>query len=142
MVTRHVLVMHDDADYRRIYRAALEYAGLGVIEADCAADALAAFDAGPISLVICDLYARDVADESFVARLRRDPRAANVPVLVVTAWTTAPHRIIAERARVDSFLSLPVTPKVLIEQVGKMLGDYRGMPDGGAIPSAAQPRVL
>lgn len=137
MVARHVLVMHDDADYRRIYRAALEYAGLNVIEADSAAGALTAFDTAPIALVICDLYARDVADESFVARLRRDPRAAGVPVLVVTAWTTTSHRIVAERARVESFLGLPVTPKVLIEQVSTMLGEPRGRAEGGASAEAA-----
>jgi DNA-binding response OmpR family regulator len=126
VTARHVLVVHDDADYRRIYRAALEYAGFEVTDTESASEAFAAFERDGIALVICDLYVHDLGDESFVALLRRDPRSARVPVLVVTAWTTPQHQVVAERAQVETCMSLPVTPKALIAEVNRLLGGVPG----------------
>jgi DNA-binding response OmpR family regulator len=118
---KRVLVVHDDSDFRRIYRATLEHAGFSVIETDEPGDVRAAF-AEPVALVICDLYVNQVGDESFVSWLHRDERTQGVPVMVVTAWTAEKHRMVAAKVGADTFLQLPVPPKTLLEEVQRMLG--------------------
>jgi DNA-binding response OmpR family regulator len=122
MPTRRVLVVHDDADARRIYRAALEFAGFEVVEALDARDIRAATEATVPSAVICDLYVRAVADESVVARLRRDPRLTGTPVLVLSAWSSAAHRELALQLGVESFMHMPVSPARLVEEVRRVVG--------------------
>jgi CheY-like chemotaxis protein len=122
MVSRRVLVVHDDADARRIYRAALEHAGFEVIEALDAAAIFAAAESTP-SVIVSDLYVRAVVDESVVARMRRDPRLTTTPVLVLSAWTSGPDRELALRLGVESFLNLPVSPARLIAEILRVIGD-------------------
>jgi DNA-binding response OmpR family regulator len=121
MLARRVLVVHDDSDARRIYKAALEFAGFEVIEAVDAAGIRTAAEKTP-SVIVCDLFVRSVADESVVARMRRDPRLTSTPVLVLSAWTSASHRELALQLGVDAFLHLPVSPQRLIEEVHRVVG--------------------
>ncbi|HEX6051487.1 MAG TPA: response regulator [Gemmatimonadaceae bacterium] len=138
MSVRRVLVVHDDTDFRRIYRAALEHAGFDVVDTDDPIEARQAFDLGSIALVVCDLYIRMVADESFVSWLKRDPRAATVPVMVVTAWGSESHRIVATNCGADTFLRLPVAPKTLLEEVQRVLGPLP--PESAFVSRLTSPR--
>jgi len=131
MLARRVLVVHDDSDARRIYRAALEFAGFDVLEAVDAAGIRAAAEQDP-SVIVTDLFVRFVADESVVARLRRDPRLTSTPVLVLSAWTSAPHRELALQLGVDAFLHLPVSPQRLVAEVHRVVGVAgQRVPDSG-----------
>ena len=121
MLARRVLVVHDDVDARRIYRAALEHAGFEVVEAVDAAGIGAAGDSPP-SVIVCDLYVRAVGDESVVARMRRDPRLTSCPVLVLSAWTANSDRELALRLGVEAFLNLPVSPARLVTEVHRVIG--------------------
>src|SRR5689334_22072124 len=113
MFAKRVLVVHDDVDARRIYRAALEFAGFEVIEAVDAGDIRAATEAAVPSAVVCDLYVEAMADECVVARIRRDPRLSGTPVLVLSAWNSSAHRDLALQLCADAFMHLPVSPAKL-----------------------------
>jgi len=122
MLAKRVLVVHDDVDARRIYRAALEFAGFEVVEAVNAGDIRAATETALPSAVVCDLYVAAMADESVVSRIRRDPRLAGTPVLVLSAWNSSAHRDLALQLGVDAFMHLPVSPAKLVDEVRRLVG--------------------
>lgn len=82
-----ILVVEDDPDQREILELALgaEFEGA---EIECVADgaeALAAFERKPATVVISDLQMPDVDGESLTRRLRSRADARAVPIIVLTA---------------------------------------------------------
>ena len=56
-------------------------------------------------------------------RLKQDPRTAHVPVVMVTANTSAIHRRVAESVGCAAFLSKPVDLSELIVELRRVLAD-------------------
>ena len=122
MTVRRALLLHDDPDCRRIYEAALLYAGFDVVETDDPERAFASVRSAPPSIIVTDLYLQGIADETVAARLRREPNAAGVPIIAISAWTSEPHRRLAQQTGVTAFLRLPVSPGELLATVLELVG--------------------
>lgn len=131
MVLKRALLLHDDPDCRRIYSAALQYAGFDVVQTEDPERAISAMRSTPPSVIVTDMYVQGIADESVVARLQREPNATGVPLIVISAWQPEPHRRSDEHGPV-AFLRLPVSPGELIELVLQLAGP---VPPPGAIGS-------
>ena len=125
MVRQRLLLAHENADCLKIYRSVLDFDGYEVVVTDNGDSALAALVDGTFDLVIADLYLRSTEDECFVRRMRRHAAGAHLPLIVLTAWSTAPHRRLALDEGADLFFSLPVGPRQLVNAVHDMLGDRR-----------------
>jgi CheY-like chemotaxis protein len=97
MGAMRVLLVHENADCRRICRTILEHDGVDVVETPDAEEALALITTRPFDLVATDLYVGSTSDECVVSRIKRSPTTADLPVIVMTSWTTEGHRRVAER---------------------------------------------
>ncbi len=88
---RTVLLVDDDADFRHALAEALRYEGHEVIEARSGEAALAVLDhvsnakGGAPDLLVLDLLMPRMSGLEVIQRLRKSPRWARLPVLVVTA---------------------------------------------------------
>ena len=82
-------------------------------------------------LVLLDLHLPDVQGIDVLRRLRRDPRTAQVPVIVVSADATAESvaKLNAEGARL--YLTKPIDVDQLIGAVDQILGERPPL-EGGA----------
>ncbi|HEY3323029.1 MAG TPA: PAS domain S-box protein [Planctomycetota bacterium] len=79
-----VLVVDDDEDARRLLLAHLSEEGFDTRTAVNGREALQVLESAPVDLVILDLLMPVMDGESFLAAIRRDPRFAQMPVVIVT----------------------------------------------------------
>ena len=80
-----VLVVDDDADFRRLIRRLLEQDHYDVSEAENGGVALARIRESPPGLILLDLMMPEMDGFAFVDELRRDPVRRNIPIVVITA---------------------------------------------------------
>jgi DNA-binding response OmpR family regulator len=121
MVSPRVLLAHENSDCRKIYGSVLEHGGYEVsVSEDCDV-ALAQLIGGRFDLVITDLYLRSTEDECFLRRLRSRGTWPHLPVVVLTGWTTEPHRRLAMEEGADAFYPLPMSPRELVSVANKLL---------------------
>jgi len=116
-----VLLVEDDADIRGAMAELLQDEGYDFILAEHGLDALEALDRQTPSLLLTDLLMPVMNGVELIARLRDEPRWADLPIVVMTA---AGDRIIG--VELES-LNLPVLKKpVDVEDLAQMLARYSG----------------
>jgi CheY-like chemotaxis protein len=117
-----VIVVAEDADaLRELWEIWLSHHGFEVIAARTGAEALTvATEHHPVA-VIMD-WAMPVMDGlEATRRLKQDPRTADVPIVMVTAHTSAYHRRAAESAGCAAFVGKPVDPHQLMTELRRVL---------------------
>jgi len=117
---KRVLLAEDDALVRIPMAAALESAGFDVVQAVTGADALAAMEAAAPDLLILDILLPDLDGREILRRVREAEDVRTLPVLVVTELES----VNAEQALAlgaDEFLTKPVSPRVLVDTVVRLL---------------------
>jgi DNA-binding response OmpR family regulator len=125
MAKGHILLAHGNRDCQTIYGSVLVYEGFEVDIAEDADSAIRQLSARTYDLVVADLYLESTADECLVRRLRRDSSLTNLPVVVLTGWTSDAHRQVATDADADDFLPLPTRPRELVDAVVSLLSKPR-----------------
>ncbi len=107
-MTRTVLVVDDDARNRKLLETLLRADGY---EVQCVADgagALAAVAARPPDAILLDLMMPGMDGFDVVRRIKADPAAAGIPVVMVTAIDDDASRARLEAAGVSEVLVKPV----------------------------------
>ena len=122
MTKGRILLAHVNADCQTIYGSALRYEGYDVDIVSDVESALAWLGILTYDLVIADLYLPSVADECLIRRMRHEPSASQLPVIVLTGWSTDAHRKIAMDEEAEGFLPLPTRPRDLVAAVAAILG--------------------
>jgi CheY-like chemotaxis protein len=85
-----ILIVEDDDDVRGALAAFLEGEGYEVIEAGDGAEALRRLRAdGDVCLIVLDLFMPVMNGWAFRAEQLRDPKLADIPVLVISADSAA-----------------------------------------------------
>ena len=121
MPVQRILLAHENADCRRIFGSALTYEGYAVAEVTGCELALETLRSNHFDLVVSDLYLRSTGDECLVRRIRGEPALAALPVIVLSGWSTDPHRRLAMDEGADAFFPLPVSPRELMTVVHDLL---------------------
>lgn len=137
--TKRVLCIDDDRDVVDSYRAILSGAGYDVETAfDGAAGLRKATQYKP-DLIILDLMMGDAKEGMRVAaKLRRDPELQFVPILVLTAVSSASDAAFGGEdgaaLPVDAFVHKPVAPYTLLSSIRRLLSLTRDQinVDGGS----------
>lgn len=121
---KEVLVVEDDEHVRTIIADVLEDAGLGVVQAELAEDALARIARQRPDLIILDLGMPPAAmsGAEFLARLRETPAWAAIPVVIVSGLADVVNPDLLLGLRVHASLSKPVSAEDLIRVVFEVLG--------------------
>jgi two-component system response regulator RpaA len=110
-----VLVVEDDPLIGQVIEATLEEAGYRVVWHELGRDAIdAAIRLQPCA-VLLDLMLPDLEGQEVLRTLRRDPRTAQIPVVVVSAVSSTLTD--EERALVAAVLPKPVAIDRLVETV-------------------------
>jgi signal transduction histidine kinase/CheY-like chemotaxis protein len=79
-----ILVVDDEPSARSMVEAALTPVGFDVVQAASGAEAIDYVRGDHVDLVICDLVMPDLDGFEVVARLQRDARTRDVPILILT----------------------------------------------------------
>jgi len=119
--TAQILLVDDEADQVEMYRYALEDAGFVVETANTGAGAVGrARELGP-DLIVLDVRLPDMPGWDVCAALKTDPRTADIPVIVLTAFASATLAMDAANAGCAAHLLKPCYPDQLIAAIRDVL---------------------
>ena len=117
-----VVVVADDFEgLRHLWQGWLNLSGFDVLEASTGAEALDLATRHHPAAVVMDLAMPVMDGLEATRRLKQDPRTADVPILMVTAHTSAEHRRASEDAGCAAFLSKPTDLDHLIAELRRVL---------------------
>jgi DNA-binding response OmpR family regulator len=115
-----ILICEDEPQLRELMRVSL--AGhYNFEEAADAAEAISSFERVRPDLVLLDVMMPGQSGFAVIERMRGDPELRDVPILVISAFTTESDRLAAEEAGADSFLPKPFDPEELEAIVQELL---------------------
>ncbi len=127
-----ILVVDDDADTREVLAAALEHAEYSVTTAADGIEAQQLLEATTPDAIVLDLWLPRLDGAAFLARLRRHPHHADVPVVVVTAAPVSTE----VRLAANVVLSKPFDLEALVAA----LRDLCAAPPVSPTPPGDEPR--
>lgn len=112
-----VLLVEDNERNLKLARDVLEFAGFTVTVATDGEQAVAEATRTLPDVVLMDLQLPGISGHAALARLRRDPRTAGIPVVALTAFAMAADREEALSAGFDGYLEKPISVREFPEQV-------------------------
>jgi CheY-like chemotaxis protein len=122
--TKRIMLIDDDVDFLNVNRLALEAAGYEVETSDSARAGVALARELKPDLILMDLMMEEIhSGFAALGELKHHPDTANIPVIMITAVTTATGFRIDEEGEVPDwlqaaeFINKPVDPKDLIARV-------------------------
>ncbi len=108
-IIRRVLLVEDDPGMRDVIAALLERTGFRVFSARDGAEAWELLSCGPRpAAILVDLYTPRMTGHDLVARIRRTPRLATVPIIAMSGERADRDRPVAE-----AFLEKPFSREQL-----------------------------
>lgn len=128
--TRPILVVDDDRKIVALVRAYLEREGYRVVTAYDGREALRRARSEDPALIVLDLMLPEMDGFEVMRTLRAD---SDVPVLMLTARSSLPERIIGLEKGADDYLPKPFSPAELVVRVKAVLRRTR-QPAPGTSP--------
>ena len=125
-----ILLIDDDRRLRRILRANFEVVGYAVVDAHDADGALTALEESRPDAVVVDVLATENDGPEMVRIIRRHPRGANVPVIVLTAKVHPNAAVLSLEAGADDVVVKPFAPE---EMLARVRGKIRRAAEDAAI---------
>ncbi len=141
-----VLVVDDEDDIRKLLGCVLRQKGYEVLEASDGRQAMEQMDSGAPDVVLLDAMLPEVHGFDICRRIKRDPRFAHVPVVMVSAvyrgWRIAAD--LKQSYGVEAFLEKPFKIADVLAAVEGALasGGGSGSPTGGEEPLSERARQL
>ena len=122
-----ILFIDDDAMNRRVVKDMLDVVGASMDEADSAEAGLTRIDQGDYAVILMDLRMPGMDGLTATRHVRQRPDAkARLPIIVVTADTSADLQQRCASAGADDVLMKPVAMASLIDTIGKLMARTDG----------------
>ena len=116
-----ILLVDDEPDQIEMYRYALEDAGFAVLSALTGGEALRRGREDRPDLIVLDIRLPDMTGWDVCSTLKRDPRTAPIPIVILTAAASATLATDAANAGCAAFLLKPCYPEDLIISIRTVL---------------------
>src|SRR3954451_7190718 len=118
---RMILVADDNDDQRALYVDLLSHAGFRVSQARDGTEAIEKARTGRPSLILMDVTMPGTSGWNAVRALRNQLETQAIPIIVITGLSGTRDRDASFAAGSDAYLSKPVMPRQLLEEVRKFL---------------------
>jgi CheY-like chemotaxis protein len=123
-----VLVAEDNAVNRELIRELLELRGYKVLEACDGQEALGIIERAQPDLLLLDIGMPVLDGFAVVRRIRESPRIARLPIVAVTAYAMQGDRERILDSGFDGYLSKPIDPSSLTEELNRLLTKQASQP--------------
>ncbi|MFK7992366.1 MAG: response regulator [Sandaracinaceae bacterium] len=117
-MSRHILVVDDEARIREVVQYALEREGFRVTPVDDGAEALRAAEAGDFDLLVLDVMLPGMDGLELCRRIRA---SSKVPILFLSARNDEIDRVLGLELGGDDYLTKPFSPRELVARVKAVL---------------------
>ena len=134
-----VLVIDDEADLRELLTFKLREAGFAVSAVATATAGLAAAQAEHPAVVVLDLMLPDLPGTEVCKRLRADPTARDVAILMLTAKGEEMDRVLGLELGADDYVTKPFSVRELVARVRALA---RRVSDRREAPPVTEDRLL
>jgi CheY-like chemotaxis protein len=114
---RTVLLVDDDPLILEVLRTVLDLEEFDVTTASNGRDALAAVEAAPPDVVVCDVMMPGMTGLEVCRTVKAAPETADVPVVLLTARDRPEDRQEGLDAGCDAYLTKPFSPLELIDVI-------------------------
>ena len=121
-----ILVVDDEPDAVELIEFNLKAAGYDVVTATDGEEALKRARSVMPQLIILDLMLPEVDGLEVCKILRRDPRTAGVPIIMVTAKAAEIDRVLGLELGADDYVTKPFSPRELVLRIRKLLQRREG----------------
>ncbi len=128
-----VLVVDDEPDALELVAFNLKSAGMEVTTAADGAEALKKARSVIPNVIVLDLMLPEVEGTEVCKILRRDPKTASIPIVMLTAKAAETDRVVGLELGADDYVTKPFSPRELILRVKRLLRSTQ-------TPPAAQDR--
>ncbi len=123
--TERILVVDDEPMVREVVVAYLEREGFDVVEASTGTAALDSVAERRPDLIVLDIMLPEIDGFSVLTELRR---SGDVPVILLTARTEEPDRVLGLELGADDYVVKPFSPRELVARVRSVLRRSGGAP--------------
>lgn len=121
MSKERLLVVEDDADIQELIRVTLLKNGFQVACVEDGTSALNAVRTETYDLVLLDLMLPDMDGLDICKSLKRDPKTAVLPVVIVTAKREDADVVVGLELGADDYIVKPFSPRVLLARIQAIL---------------------
>jgi len=120
-VPSRILSVDDERDVTSLVDFHLSRAGFAVLTAASGREALDTIALQSPDLIILDLMLPDIDGFGICEILRRDPKTATIPIIILSAWATNDAQHLGLELGALDYLTKPFSPKKLVERVQFLL---------------------
>jgi two-component system phosphate regulon response regulator PhoB len=114
---KNILIVEDEADLGELLRFNLENEGYDCSTALDGSTALSKIQSDAPDLVILDRMLPGMSGDDVMAQLKRDPRYANIPVIMLTAKAEESDQLVGFALGADDYITKPFSVKLLMARV-------------------------
>ena len=122
MKAKLVLLVEDEPDAVDIGTTILRHHGYRVLVADTGEEAIALAHEHHPDVIVMDVMLPGADGWVTTERLRDSSATAGIPILMLTVRAMAPDRDKSFAAGADSYISKPVDPKRILEEIERLIG--------------------
>jgi two-component system phosphate regulon response regulator PhoB len=116
-----VLVIDDEKDLIELVQYNLQREGFEVLEARDGESGLSAARQHKPDLILVDLMLPGLDGLDVCRQLRGDPRTARIPLIILTARSSEPDRVVGLELGADDYVTKPFSPRELAARVKAVL---------------------
>ncbi|MBA3969464.1 MAG: response regulator [Gemmatimonadetes bacterium] len=122
MPGKTVLVVDDIPEQRNILVTLLRYSGYEFLEATDGKAAIQMAREQHPDLILMDAGLPVLDGWEATEQLKQDSTTSHIPVIMLTAYALDVHRARALQAGCDSYLTRPVAPRHVLEEIQQLIG--------------------
>lgn len=117
----HILVVEDDADLAEVLRHNLVREGYSVALSSDGHSALAQVRQRIPNLIVLDRMLPHLSGDQVVKSLRREPKHAAIPIIIVSAKSDEADELVGFSLGVDDYVTKPFSIKSLLARIAAVL---------------------
>jgi two-component system, OmpR family, phosphate regulon response regulator PhoB len=121
MATTRVLVVEDEQAIREMLRMALERAGLTLVEARSADEAVSKASDPLPDLMLIDWMLPSTSGIALARRFKQDSLTKHIPIIMLTARGEEDDKVMGFEAGVDDYITKPFSPRELVARIRAVL---------------------
>lgn len=118
---KSILIVEDEADLAELLRYHLEREGYACRRAVDGNAALGEVQRNPPDLVLLDRMLPKMSGDDVALRLKRDPRSATIPIIMLTAKAEETDELVGFALGADDYITKPFSMKLVLARVAAVL---------------------
>ena len=121
-MSKHILLVEDEADNMQILRDTLVNADYRISEAQNGEEALEAVAKERPDLILMDIQLPIMDGYEATRRIKADASLRSIPIIAITSYALGSDEERARAAGCDDFVAKPYSPRDLLARIRRYLG--------------------